>query len=86
MLPRIDVNETASSFLLHAIIDTFCSKRDAGIINGDTNCDFKDSKNTNAKKLRLVYSKYHIEQMINDHTRIATTTTETGEKKQAKHS
>ena len=41
------------------------------ILGGDTNCDFKDSKNTNAKKLRLVYSEYHSEQMIKDHTRFA---------------
>ena len=54
------------------------------ILVGDTNCDFKDSKNTNAKKLRLVYSEYHLEQMIKDHTRIATTTTETGEQKTSK--
>ena len=49
------------------------------IVVGDTNCDFNDSKNTNAKKLGLLYSEYHLEQLIKDHTRIATTTTDTGE-------
>ena len=31
------------------------------LLVGDTNCDFKDSKNSNGKKSRLVYSEYHLE-------------------------
>ena len=43
---------------------------------GDTNCDFKSSKNANAKQLRQLYSEYQLQQMITDYTRIAVTTDE----------
>ena len=46
---------------------------------GDTNCDFKSSKNPNAKQLRHLYSEYQLQQMITDYTRVAVTTDETGE-------
>ena len=36
------------------------------------------------KKLRLVYSEYHLGRMIKDHTRIATAATGTGEQKTSK--
>ena len=51
---------------------------------GDTNCDFKDSNSANARKLRLIYSEFHLEQMIKDYTRVATTTTVSGEQRTSK--
>ena len=35
------------------------------ILIGDTNCDFKNVKNANTKKLKLIYSEYQLEQLIN---------------------
>ena len=46
------------------------------ILIGDTNCDFKCSKNANAKQLKLIYSEYQLEQLIKSYTRVAMTTTE----------
>ena len=43
---------------------------------GDTKCDFKNNKNANVKRLRQLYSEYHLEQVITDYTRIAITSTE----------
>ena len=34
------------------------------ILFGDTNCDFKNTANVNAKQLKLVYSEYQLEQFI----------------------
>ncbi len=51
---------------------------------GDTNCDFKDSNSANARKLRLIYSEFHLEQMVKDYTRVATTTTVSGEQRTSK--
>ena len=36
----------------------------AGILVGDTNCDFKNDTNANSKKLKLLYSEYQIEKLI----------------------
>ena len=46
---------------------------------GDTNCDFKSSKNPNAKRLKQLYSEYQLQQMITDYTSVAVTTDGTGE-------
>ena len=54
------------------------------ILIGDTNCDFKKIKNANAKKLKWIYSEYQLEQMIKSFTRVAITSTESGEKKVSK--
>lgn len=54
------------------------------ILIGDTNCDFKNAKNANAKKLKLIYSEYQLEQLIKGFTRVAMTTTESGEQKVSK--
>ena len=45
---------------------------------GDINCDFKNVKNANTKKLKLIYSEYQLEQLIKSFTRVAKTTTESG--------
>ena len=54
------------------------------ILIGDTNCDFKNSKNANSKKLKSSYSEYQLEQLIKRYTRVAITTTEPGEQKVSK--
>ena len=54
------------------------------ILIGDTNCDFKCSKNANAKQLKLIYSEYQLEQLIKSYTRVAMTTTESGEQRTSK--
>ena len=74
--PNSGVDDEAFEKLTKVLSDLDKDEKEI-ILVGDTNCDFKDSKNSNAKKLRLVYSEYHLEQMIKDHTRIATTTTAT---------
>ena len=38
------------------------------ILVGDTNCDFKTIANANAKRLKLVYSEYQLEQLIKKYT------------------
>ena len=53
------------------------------ILIGDTNCDFK-AKYANIKKLKLIYSNYHLEQLIKSYTRAAKITTESGEQKTSK--
>ena len=47
---------------------------------GDTNCDFKNVKDANSKKLKWIYSEYQLEQMIKSFTRVAITSTESGKK------
>ena len=54
------------------------------ILIGDTNCDFKNNKNANSKKLKSIYSEYQLEQLIKRYTRVAITTTELGEQKVSK--
>jgi len=49
------------------------------ILIGDTNCDLKCSKNANAKQLKSIYSEYQLVQLIKSYTRVAVTTTESGE-------
>ena len=51
---------------------------------GDTNCDFKSSKNPNTKKLKQLYSEYQLQQMITDYIRVAVTTDEIGENSTSK--
>ena len=43
------------------------------ILVGDRNCDFKCSQNSNANKLKFVYSEFQLEQLIRSYTRVATT-------------
>jgi len=45
------------------------------ILIGDTNCDFKNNKNANSKKLKSIYSEYQLEQLIKRYTRVVITTT-----------
>ena len=49
------------------------------ILIGDTNCDLRCSKKANAKQLKLIYSEYHLEQLIKSYTRVAVTTTESSQ-------
>ena len=46
------------------------------ILVGDKNCDFKCSQNSNAKKLKFVYSEFQLEQLIRSYTRVVTTLNE----------
>ena len=48
---------------------------------GDTNCDLKCSKNANAKQLKSIYYEYQLVQLIKSYTRVAVTTTESGEQR-----
>ena len=54
------------------------------ILIGDTNCDFKNHKNANSKKLKSIYSEYQLEQLIKRYARVAITTTELGEQQVSK--
>ena len=54
------------------------------ILIGDTNCDFKNNQNANAKKLKTIYSKFQFTQLINKYTRVAITTNEQNEQKTTK--
>jgi len=54
------------------------------ILIDDTNCDFKNNKNVNSKKLKSIYSEYQLKQLIKSYTRVAITTTELGEQKVSK--
>ena len=54
------------------------------ILIGDNNCDFKNNKNANSKKLKSIYSEYQLEHWIKRYTRVAITTTERGEQKVSK--
>ena len=51
---------------------------------GDTNYDIMDHKNTNTKKLKLVYSEYQLTQLIKSYTRVAVTRTDQGYKRISK--
>ena len=48
------------------------------ILVGDTNCDFKCNGNSNANKLKFIYSKFQLEQLIRSYTRVAVTHTDDG--------
>ena len=54
------------------------------ILIGDTNCDFKNNQNANAKKLKTIYSEFQFTQLINKYTRVAITTNEQNEQKTTK--
>ena len=54
------------------------------ILIGDTNCDFKNKQNSNAKKLNAVYSEYQLEQLIKSYTRVAATTNENNQQNVSK--
>ena len=54
------------------------------ILIGDTNCDFKNNQNANAKKLKTIYSEFQFTQLINKYTRAAITTNEQNEQKTTK--
>ena len=54
------------------------------ILIGDTNCDLKHPQDSNTKKLKMSYSEYQFEQLINKCTRIAVTTNERNEQKTTK--
>ena len=49
------------------------------ILIGDTNCDYKKPKDSDTRKLKLIYSGYQFEQLIKDFTRVSTTVSSTGE-------
>ena len=49
-----------------------------------TNCDFKNSQNANAKKLKTIYSVFQFAQLINKYTRVAVTNNEHNEQKTTK--
>ena len=51
------------------------------ILIGDTNFDLKCCKNANAKQLKSIYSEYQLVQLIKSYTRVAVTTTESGEQR-----
>ena len=51
---------------------------------GNTNYDIMDHKNTNTKKLKLVYSDYQLTQLIKSYTRVAVTRTDQGDKRISK--
>ena len=54
------------------------------ILIGDRNCDLKNPQNSNTKKLKMIYSEYQFEQLINRYTRIAVRTNERSEHKSTK--
>ena len=54
------------------------------ILIGDTNCDFKNNQNPNAKKLEMIYSEFQFAQLINKCTVVAVTTNEQKEQKTTK--
>ena len=49
------------------------------ILVGDTNCDFKCNRNSNANKLKFIYSEFQLEQLIKSYTRVAVTHTDDGD-------
>ncbi len=51
------------------------------IIIGDTNCDFANKPNTNAKRLKTIYSEYQLEQLIKGYTRVSITNNENNEQR-----
>ena len=54
------------------------------ILIGDTNCDFENDKNANSMNLKSIYSEHQLEKLIKRYTRVAITTTESGEQKVSK--
>ena len=49
------------------------------ILVGDTNCDFKCNGNSNANKLKYIYSELQLEQLIKSYKRVAVTHTDDGD-------
>ena len=49
------------------------------ILVGDTNCDFKCNRNSNANKLKFIYSEFQLEQLIKSYARVAVTHTDDGD-------
>ena len=49
------------------------------ILVGDTNCDFKCIQNSNANKLKFIYSEFQLEQLVKSYTRVAVTNSENGD-------
>ena len=54
------------------------------ILIGDTNCDFKGSKDGNTRELNLIYFKFQFEQKVKEHTRVAAHKNSQGELKVTK--
>ena len=49
------------------------------ILVGDINCDFKCNGNSNANKLKFIYSEFQLEQLIKSYTRVAVTHADEGD-------
>ena len=78
------VNDYAAFEELEKILKMLENDEKEIILIDDTNCDFKNNKNANSKKLKSIYSEYQLQQLIKRYTRVAITTTERGEQKVSK--
>ena len=81
--PTAGVDDTAFENLREILKNLDKGEKET-ILIGDTNCDFKNEKNANTKKLKLIYSEYQLEQLIKSFNGVAMTTTESGEQKVSK--
>ena len=68
--PTSGIDATAFENLRETLRTLDLEKKEI-ILIGDTNCDFKSVKDSNAKHLKAVYSEYQLQQMIQEYTRVA---------------
>ena len=74
--PPTTIVDNSSFQSLNKVLCDLDSEDKEIILVGNTNYDFKDNTNPNVKKLKQLYSEYHLEQIITDYTRVAVTSTE----------
>ena len=68
--PRID---TLAFIKLTEILKNLDNEEKETMLIGDTNCNLKATGNSSAKNLKLIYSEYQLEKLINSYTRLAAT-------------
>ena len=68
--PRID---TLAFIKLTKKLKNLDNEEKETMLIGDTNCDLKVTGNCNAENLKLIYSEYQLEKLINSYTRLAAT-------------
>ncbi len=77
--PPSETTDVLSFATLRELMQKLDSEGKEIILVGDTNCDYKKPKDSNTRKLKLIYSEFQFEQLIKEFTRVATTISCNGE-------
>ena len=66
---------------LRAVLTSIDREDKEIVLTGGTNCDIRDSRKANTKKLKQVYSEFQMEQLIKTYTRVPINTSDNGIKR-----